>query len=66
VKKALRRLSQKTKDVPEIPRSQRYANRPALERIFSEKIIAKKEKRNRAVITAVEKYGYRQREIADI
>jgi putative transposase len=53
------------KDVPEITRSQRYANRPSLENIFTEKILGSILKRNKAIVRAVEEYGYRQREIAD-
>jgi hypothetical protein len=35
----------KYQDIPEIPKSQRYANRPALEKIFNESILADKRKR---------------------
>jgi len=52
------------KDIPEIPKSQRYANRPELEKIFNENILADKRKRNRKIAEAVEKYGYTQRSIA--
>jgi len=55
----------KHKDVPEIPRSQRYTARPPFEKIFNEKVLANMVKRNKAVVTAVEEHGYRQREIAD-
>jgi hypothetical protein len=55
----------KHRDVPEIPRSQRYADRPSLEKIFSERIKRDISKRNRAINEAVGKHGYRQREIAD-
>ena len=53
------------KDIPEIPKSQRYANRPALEKIFNESILNDKRKRDRKIAEAVEKYGYTQRSIAD-
>ncbi len=53
------------KDIPEIPKSQRYANRPALEKIFNESILNDKRKRDRKVAEAVEKYGYTQRSIAN-
>lgn len=53
------------KDVPEIPRSQRYASRPSLEKIFTEKTLGHILKRNKAIVSAVEEHGYRQREIAD-
>jgi hypothetical protein len=55
----------KHKDIPEIPRSQRYADRPLLDNLFNEKTLGKKTKRNKAIIEAVERHGYRQREIAD-
>ncbi len=55
---------EKHKHVPEIPRSQRYANRPLLEKIFQESILGDKRKRDRKMIEAVEKHGYRQSEIA--
>ncbi len=55
----------KHKDVPEIPRSQRYADRPPLEKIFSDQIVGNRQKRDKAISMAVEKHGYRQREIAD-
>lgn len=54
----------KHKDVPEISRSQRYANRPALEKIFSARVLNDQQKRNRKMAEAVEKYGYTQRAIA--
>jgi len=53
------------KDIPEIPKSQRYANRPTLEKIFSQGILDDKRKRDRRIADAVEKYGYTQRSIAD-
>ncbi len=55
----------KHKDVPEIPRSQRYADRPSLEKIFSERILNDISKRNKAIRAAVERHGYRQREVAE-
>jgi putative transposase len=54
----------KHEDVPEIPRSQRYANRPALEKLFSARTLKDKTKRNRKIQEAVELYGYTQRAIA--
>jgi len=55
----------KQKDIPEITRSQRFIDRPSLEKLLSEKIIRNTTKRNKAIIEAVEKHGYRQREVAD-
>ena len=54
----------KYKHVPEIPRSQRYANRPTLEKIFQESILSDKRKRDEKMAEAVERYAYRQSEIA--
>lgn len=53
------------KDVVEIPKSQRYINRPGLEKIFTDEVLQTREKRNQKIAEAVEKYGYTQREIAD-
>jgi len=56
------------KDIPEIPKSQRYANRPALEKVFkvfNESILDDKDKRDKKIAEAIEKYGYTQRAIAD-
>jgi putative transposase len=53
------------KEVPEIPKSQRYADRPALDKIFKESFIKDKQKRNQKIAEAIEKYGYTQRVIAD-
>ncbi|MDH4162204.1 MAG: hypothetical protein OEW15_05880 [Nitrospirota bacterium] len=55
----------KYQDVPEIARSQRYAHRPALEKLFPEKVLNDKQKRNRKIAEAIEKYGYTQRAVAD-
>ena len=53
------------KNVPEIPKSQRFANRPALDKIFAEGILRDKRKRDKKIADAVEKHGYTQRSIAD-
>jgi putative transposase len=52
------------KNVTEIPRGQRFANRPPLEKLFPKSIGQDKEKRNLKMTEAIEKYGYRQSEIA--
>lgn len=52
-------------DIPEISKSQRYANRPTLEQIFREGIIKDKIKRDQKMVEAIEKFGYTQRSIAD-
>jgi hypothetical protein len=53
------------KDVPEIPKSQRHANRPALEKLFGGSIRRDRAKRDRVIREAVEKFGYTQRAVAD-
>ena len=53
------------KDIPEIPKSQRYANRPELDKIFTERILRDKRRRDEKIAEAVEKHGYTQRSIAD-
>jgi hypothetical protein len=55
----------KHKKVPEIPKSQRYANRPALKKIFTASVLKDRKKRDRKVTEAVEKHGYTQRAIAN-
>ena len=54
----------KNKDIPEIPRSQRYAHRPTLEQLFGGYVAENMRKRRAAVLKAVEQFGYRQQEIA--
>jgi REP element-mobilizing transposase RayT len=54
----------KHKEVPEIPKSQRYVDRPFLAKIFTEKVVRDKKKRDRKIAEAVEKHLYSQREIA--
>ena len=55
---------EKHKQVSEIPRPQRFANRPTLEIIFPEHIVNDQRKRNKKMVEAVEKHAYRQTEIA--
>lgn len=55
----------KHKDIPDIPKSQRYLNRPPLEKIFPESILQDKNARDKKIVEAVEKHGYKQREVAD-
>ena len=50
------------KDLGEIPRSQRHADRPSLEILFHG--VKDIEERNRIIAEAVEKHGYRQSEVA--
>jgi hypothetical protein len=52
-------------DLPEIARSLRFADRPKLEEIFSGDVRKDKTQRDRKIIEATQRYGYRQREVAD-
>ena len=52
-------------DIKEIPKSQRYINRPDLSLLFKGKAEKDKESRDRVIVKAVEKYGYSQAEVAD-
>ncbi len=54
----------KHQDIPEIPKSHRYVNRPSLDKIFLENVILNKKKRDKKIIDAVQKYGYTQQQIA--
>jgi putative transposase len=54
----------KHKDIPDIPRSQRYADRPDLEKIFTARALQERNKRDKKIGEAVEKYGYTQRAVA--
>jgi len=52
-------------DNKEIPKSQRYVNRPALEKIFKKEVLSNRKERNSRIKEAVNRYGYSQKEIAD-
>ncbi len=54
-----------SKDIKEIPRHQRYINRPSLNELFNERLLRQKQKRNKKIAEAVYEYGYSQKEIAD-
>jgi REP element-mobilizing transposase RayT len=53
------------RDIAELPKTQRFADRPSIEKIFSGKIFQDVSKRNEKIQEAVYRYGYRQREVAD-
>lgn len=52
------------RDIQEIPKSQRFVNRPGLADIFTKKTKSRTD-RNKKIREAVERHGYSQREIAD-
>jgi REP-associated tyrosine transposase len=51
--------------VPEIPKSQRFAARPGLDKLFSAGVRKDRRKRDPKIVQAVEQHGYTQRAIAD-
>jgi hypothetical protein len=53
------------KDLQEIPRSQRYAERPQLEELFPDEIKQNKPVRNKIIYGAHVTYGYTLKEISD-
>lgn len=55
----------KHEDIKEIPRSQRYVNRPPLGELFKDEMIKDKRRRDKKMREAVRKYGYSQMEIAE-
>lgn len=57
--------STEKEDIKEIPRNQRYINRPGLKELFKASIINKKQERDRKIREAVERHSYSQKEIAD-
>ena len=54
----------KHKEVPEIPRSQRYSMRPSLAILLPEALLSKHPKLMKKMTKAVEEYGYHQSELA--
>lgn len=61
----LREHLRKHRDLPEIPKSQRFVDRPELGKIFTLGALENKVKRNEKIEEAVERYGYSQREVGD-
>jgi len=51
--------------IQEVPKMQRYVNRPGLDGILTEKAMKKKSIRDKKIQEAVDEYGYSQKEIAD-
>lgn len=52
------------KDIPDIPRSQRYSTRPDLPKLLSDPIKKDQRKLKKKLQEAVEKYGYHQSQLA--
>lgn len=53
------------KDIPEVAKTQRYLNRPELDKLFPETMPKDTYKRNEKITEAVEKYGYTQRAVSN-
>ena len=51
--------------IVEIPKSQRFAARPPLHRLFGERELRDTHERDTRMAEAVEQHGYTQRELAD-
>jgi putative transposase len=52
-------------EIPEIPKAQRYLNRPGLGQLLGGTIPQDIKKRNKKIEEAVKRYGYTQREVGD-
>lgn len=52
------------RDIQEIPRQQRYLNRPGLDNLFPAEAKRNKEERNKLMHNAIVEHGYSQKEIA--
>jgi putative transposase len=61
----LRPYLQRYSKVPEIPKEQRFLSRPSLEDLFAGRTLQHRGRRNEKIKEAVERHGYRQREVAD-
>jgi len=59
-------LLKKSRYIKEIPREQRYMNRPRLDKIFNGKEVKTKKERNRRIRYAHIKYGYKLSEIGRV
>ncbi|MHB8882041.1 MAG: REP-associated tyrosine transposase [Thermodesulfovibrionales bacterium] len=53
------------RDMQEIPKSQRFVDRPELADIFNQRTAPRSDDRSKKIREAVEKHGYSQREIAE-
>jgi hypothetical protein len=51
--------------IAEIPKSQRFASRPPLHRLFGEQILQNQQEKYERIVEAIEQHGYTQKEIAD-
>jgi REP element-mobilizing transposase RayT len=63
--KELEPYTKGAKEFKEIPRTQRYLNRPSLDQLFLRRMTRDKEWRNRKILEAGRDWAYTQKEIAD-
>ncbi len=56
-------LVKEKEKIKDIPRTQRYATRPSLEKIFTKEVLNNKDKRDKEIYVAIKRYGYFQSEI---
>jgi putative transposase len=65
VKMALQHISEDLDILREVPKGQRYADRPELSQVFAGQGKRDKQKRNKAIYTAYTDWGYKLQEIGD-
>ncbi len=65
VKMAHQHISEDMDILREVPKGQRYANRPELSQVFAGEGKRDKQKRNKAIYTAYTDWGYKLQEIGD-
>jgi hypothetical protein len=65
VKMAHQHISEDMHILREVPKGQRYANRPELSQVFAGEGKRDKQKRNKAIYTAYTDWGYKLQEIGD-
>ncbi len=51
--------------IADIPKSQRFINRPSLSNLLGEEVVKDKQMRDAVIFEAVQKHGYSQKEVAD-
>jgi len=62
---SLRPYLQGYREIPEISKEQRFLNRPSLEDLFGKRALQDRKRRDKRIQEAVQRHGYRQREVAD-
>ncbi len=62
---AFKEVLKEKRDAREIPKLQRYIDRPDLSKIFTERLLKKREQRDEMIVRSVMQYGYDQAEVAN-